>query len=132
MHQHLPEAEQLGNAIGEEHVCMKPHQNQHLLKMKRGDAVAIDYRLLHGTESNSTVLRRDCVILNFAPHWHHLPADIRAHLAGHVSQPVGNEEALIGNEQMKIMPSFGTKFFLNVNRLAPYFFSLYNNKQKKD
>lgn len=130
LHQHLPETEQLGDAIGEEHICMQPHIDQHLLEVEQGDAVAIDYRLLHGTEANVTASRRDCIILNFTPHWQHLPADIREHLAGHIAQPDGNEKALVNAEQMKIMPSFsGKNSFLNVNGLAPSYFNICNFKQ---
>src|SRR3954465_8199227 len=50
------------------------------LAMRAGDAVACDYRLLHGTHPNDAEARRDCLILNFAPSWSSLPDEIRAHL----------------------------------------------------
>lgn len=45
--------------------AMSEHPEQVTLPAEPGDAVLIDYRLLHGTFSNASPLRRDCVILNF-------------------------------------------------------------------
>lgn len=53
----------------------------------RGDVVVLDYRTLHGTTANRTDRGRDVVILNFAPHWAALPADLRGHLVSHHSLP---------------------------------------------
>jgi ectoine hydroxylase-related dioxygenase (phytanoyl-CoA dioxygenase family) len=63
------------------------------LAARAGDAVAIDYRLDHGTHPNAADRRRDAVILNFAPDWAALPADIRGHLISHHAQPAAGEDA---------------------------------------
>lgn len=121
----MPEAEQLSDTISEEHDSIKPHRNQQALEMQSGDAAVIDYRLLHGTEANETACRRDCVILNFTPHWNHLPPDIQAHLASHMAQPDEKEQPFIDSGQSKILPSYsGERVFLNINRLAPPFFKI--------
>jgi ectoine hydroxylase-related dioxygenase (phytanoyl-CoA dioxygenase family) len=36
------------------HVAMRDHPNQVTLRLEAGDAVAIDYRLLHGTHANAS------------------------------------------------------------------------------
>jgi ectoine hydroxylase-related dioxygenase (phytanoyl-CoA dioxygenase family) len=63
------------------------------LSLRAGDAVALDYRLLHGTHANATPRRRDCLILNFAPAWSALPEDIRGHLIQHPALPGDGERA---------------------------------------
>ena len=57
------------------------------LELRAGDAVLLDYRLLHGTHPNTAEHRRDCLILNFAPSWRRLPEDVRAHLIGGLALP---------------------------------------------
>ena len=93
VHQQLRVVEETGAAIPEDHASMMPHTNQLFLELEMGDAVVIDYRLLHGTEANATKDRRDCIILNFAPHWMDLPLDIQAHLAAHAAQPTAWEKS---------------------------------------
>jgi Phytanoyl-CoA dioxygenase (PhyH) len=65
------------------------------LAVHAGDAVACDYRLLHGTHPNATEARRDCLILNFAPSWSSLPDDIRAHLIRHPALPPAGVDELL-------------------------------------
>lgn len=43
------------------------------LQAAPGDAVALDYRLLHGTHPNAGTARRDAVLLSFTPCWRELP-----------------------------------------------------------
>jgi hypothetical protein len=57
------------------------------LSLRAGDAALIDYRLLHATHANASAARRDCLILNYAPAWAALPADIRGHLIQHPALP---------------------------------------------
>jgi len=82
------------------------------LAVRAGDAVACDYRVLHGTHPNDAAARRDCVILNFAPSWSSLPDDIRAHLIRHPSLPRGGVDDLL--------PEYhGQPRDLPLNRVAP-------------
>lgn len=67
------------------------HPEQVSLPARAGDAVVLDYRLLHGTHPNLGAHRRDCLILNFTPSWHDLPDDIRAHLIGGLALPTPDE-----------------------------------------
>jgi ectoine hydroxylase-related dioxygenase (phytanoyl-CoA dioxygenase family) len=79
IHAMLPEAH--GHAAGQlesGHAAMSDLPNQMTLCMKSGDAVAMDYRLLHGTHGNASNARRDCILLSFAADWQQLPDDIKA------------------------------------------------------
>jgi ectoine hydroxylase-related dioxygenase (phytanoyl-CoA dioxygenase family) len=94
------------------------------LSATAGDAVLIDYRLLHGTHPNHGRLRRDCVILNFAPNWARLPADIRAHLIRHPAQPT-EDEAVPLSLVSALLPTFsGERRDLPLNRNAPAHFQV--------
>jgi hypothetical protein len=53
--------------------------------------VVIDYRLLQGKHRNTTPLRRDCLLLSFAPDWQGLSGDIKAHLVQHPALPTADE-----------------------------------------
>jgi hypothetical protein len=89
------------------------------LRARAGDAVAIDYRLEHGTHPNAAAVRRDAVLLSFAPHWAQLPADIRGHLIGHVAQPAAGEEPA-GHPVAPLLPRFdGQRRDLSLNRTPP-------------
>jgi hypothetical protein len=61
------------------------------LPVRAGDAVVLDYRLLHGTHANEAHARRDAVLLSFTPSWARLPQDIRGHLIAHLAQPTADE-----------------------------------------
>jgi ectoine hydroxylase-related dioxygenase (phytanoyl-CoA dioxygenase family) len=83
------------------------------LAARAGDAVVIDYRLLHGTHANRTGHRRDALLVSFTPSWKRLPRDIRAHLIRHPALPTAGE---VG----ELLPHFdGTPLDLPVNREAP-------------
>ena len=83
--------------------------------------MAIDYRLLHGTHANTSDLRRDCVILNFAPSWRDLPEEVRAHLIGHSALPGVGEVTQSGwSWERVLLPRYdGTRRDLRLNRCAP-------------
>ncbi|MBT2564684.1 phytanoyl-CoA dioxygenase family protein [Pedobacter sp. ISL-68] len=70
-----------------DHPLMSASPDQFSPSIQKGDAIVIDYRLLHGTEGNQSAFRRDCIILNFTPNWVCLPQEIKSHLAGHMCQP---------------------------------------------
>jgi hypothetical protein len=101
-----------GSHRGEEHDPVT-------LAARAGDAVALDYRLLHGTHPNAAAHRRDAVLLSFAPHWAELPADIRAHLVAHLAQPTTGEEPA-GSPVAPLLPHFdGPRRDLPLNRTPP-------------
>jgi len=120
IHAVLPEAHgqaMVGLAPG--HIAMSDLPDQATLCLQSGDAVAVDYRLLHGTHGNASDARRDCIILNFTPSWRQLPDDIKAHLISHPAQPSENEIAQ-ASMISKLLPTFdGTRCSLPLNRNAP-------------
>ena len=100
-------------------IAMSDLSDQVTLCLRPGDAVAVDYRLLHGTHGNASDARRDCVILTFTPSWRQLPDDIKAHLIDHPAQP---SESEVPHSSMfsKLLPTFnGPRQSLPVNRNAP-------------
>ncbi|MDQ3858819.1 MAG: phytanoyl-CoA dioxygenase family protein [Actinomycetota bacterium] len=122
LHALLPDAH--AHAEGDleaSHPAMSDHPDQVTVAASAGDAVVIDYRLLHGTHPNTQARRRDCLILNFAPSWRQLPADIRAHLIRHPAQPTEREKA--GGAMLTLLPHFsGPRRDLSLSREAPYHF----------
>jgi hypothetical protein len=93
-------------------------------RMRAGDAVVIDYRLLHGTHENVSSSRRDCILLSFTPSWSRLPDDIRAHLIDHPALPQ-NEVSQIPAAISYLLPAFnGVRRSLALNRNAPCEFDI--------
>jgi hypothetical protein len=103
---HRPEPPQVAVLVyldetGERNAALRVRPGSHrgapgapvTLSLQAGDAVVIDYRLLHATHANRTAMRRDCLILNYAPGWSGLPDDIRGHLIQHPALP-GEDEPL--------------------------------------
>jgi hypothetical protein len=89
------------------------------LRARAGDAVALDYRIEHGTHPNAGAARRDAVLLSFAPHWADLPADIRGHLIGHLALPTAGEDPS-GRAVAPLLPRFdGPRRDLALNRTPP-------------
>jgi ectoine hydroxylase-related dioxygenase (phytanoyl-CoA dioxygenase family) len=125
IHACLPQANVHGAVdIGPSHIAMSDHADQATLSLNAGDAVAIDYRLLHGTHGNASDVRRDCIILNFAPSWRDLPDDIQGHLICHPALPSADELAAVSWEA-GLLPAFsGTRRDLSVNRIAPHNFQI--------
>jgi hypothetical protein len=120
IHATLREVEQPSGVISNDHAIFSDHIDQITLGMNAGDAVVIDYRLLHGTHANRSPFRRDCVILNFAPCWELLPANIRAHLVCHPALPGENEHTHHVSGVRSLLPSFvGRRESLPLNRHAP-------------
>lgn len=120
IHAVLPEAHgQAAVGLAPGHIAMSDLPEQATLCLRAGDAVAVDYRLLHGTHGNASDARRDCIILNFTPSWRQLPDDIKAHLISHPAQPSENEMAQ-ASMISKLLPTFhGTRRSLPLNRNAP-------------
>jgi hypothetical protein len=126
IHAFLPQPNAHGTAdIEASHVAMSDHADQVTLSLHAGDAVAIDYRLLHGTHGNASDARRDCVILNFAPSWRDLPSDIKAHLISHPALPTTEEYPALTAWTSELLPRFiGEPRDLPVTRMAPKNFQI--------
>jgi hypothetical protein len=121
IHAHLPEAHtELAETLDPSHIALSDHPDQLTLSLRAGDAVVMDYRLLHGTHANESAMRRDCVILNFAPSWRRLPDAIKGHLICHAALPVGNETVPMSAGISKLLPMYdGEHRSLALNRNAP-------------
>ena len=126
IHASLPEPHaHAANGLEPGHIAMSDHPDQVTLRLRAGDAVAIDYRLLHGTHGNASDARRDCVLLSFTPSWRELPADIKGHLISHPAQPAAAERLPTTSWEAEILPSFsGIRRDLHVNRMPPRKFEI--------
>jgi hypothetical protein len=103
-----------------EHAAFRDHPLQESLDLRRGDAVLIDYRLLHGTHANLGSNDRHCVLLNFAPGWNDLPDAIRAHLIRQPSLPNNGELSRERPWAQELLPEFdGKPRDLPINRVPP-------------
>jgi ectoine hydroxylase-related dioxygenase (phytanoyl-CoA dioxygenase family) len=120
LHAVLPGAHRVGmEGIGWNHPAMADHREQVTLAACAGDAVVIDYRLLHGTHPNASSTRRNCLLLNFTPGWRDLRADLRAHLIRHPAQP-GSDERAEAAWAARLLPTFhGVPRDLPLDREAP-------------
>ena len=120
IHAALPEAHtHAAEGLEPAHPAMSDLPGQVSLRLKAGDAVALDYRLLHGTHANASTTRRDCIVLSFTPAWRRLPADVRAHLISHPAQPTAGD-APPPSWQADLLPSFnGPRRDLPLRRHAP-------------
>ena len=99
IHAILPEAHsQSAGGLESGHVAMTDLADQVTLSLKAGDAVATDYRLLHGTHGNAGSTRRDCILLSFTPSWQRLPEDIKG-LAIFLASPAS---AYVTGQQISI------------------------------
>jgi ectoine hydroxylase-related dioxygenase (phytanoyl-CoA dioxygenase family) len=125
IHASLPEAHsQTAETLEAGHVAMTDLPDQLTPGMRAGDAVAIDYRLLHGTHGNASSTRRDCILLSFTPSWRRLPEDIKAHLIDHPALPL-NEASPIPAAISRLLPAFaGKRRSLPLNRNAPREFAI--------
>ncbi len=126
VHRELPEPHgEIANALPHDHVALADLPEQATLAVSAGDAVVLDYRLLHGTHANETATRRDGILLSFVPDWDALPAEIQAHLIVHPALPTA-EEAMrcAASGYAHLMPRFdGVPQSLSINRLAPAVFA---------
>ncbi len=124
LHALLPEAHsEESDAVASDDAAMSDVPGQLSVRLRAGDAVAIDYRLLHGTHTNGSDNRRDCVLLSFTPSWRDLPPDVRAHLVSHPAQPAAGEAPPAW--QARLLPHFaGRRRDLPLNRTAPRRFAV--------
>jgi ectoine hydroxylase-related dioxygenase (phytanoyl-CoA dioxygenase family) len=126
IHAVLPEAHgHTAEDLAPDHAVFDDLPDQLTLGLNAGDAVVIDYRLLHSTHGNASEMRRDCIILNFAPSWTQLPDDIKAHLIRHPAQPSEPEMVSASPMISRLLPSFkGVRCDLPLNRNAPSSFEI--------
>jgi ectoine hydroxylase-related dioxygenase (phytanoyl-CoA dioxygenase family) len=120
LHAALPEAhaDEAGE-VDPGHPAMSDHPGQVTVEAGAGDAVVVDYRLLHGTHANASRRRRDCLVLTFTPSWSALPAAIRAHLIRHPALPTPEERASLA-EPSELLPHYaGPARDLPLDRVAP-------------
>jgi Phytanoyl-CoA dioxygenase (PhyH) len=120
IHSILPEAHSQNETLPPGHLAVSDLAEQVTLELQAGDAVLLDFRLLHGTHANATAARRDCLILNFTPSWQALEDEIKAHLICHPALPSQNEAVTASMPIAKLLPSFaGERKSLPLNRNAP-------------
>lgn len=127
LHRVLPEPHgEDANSLPPDHPAMADYTGQETLSVKAGDAVVIDYRLLHGTHANQTLSNRDCILLSFIPNWRSLPPEIRAHFIAHPALPQETEASDLSECRYSgLFPQFdGAMASLSVNRLAPARFAV--------
>ena len=126
LHAALPAAHgNASTALDATHVVMCDQPDQVTLALRAGDAVVLDYRLLHGTHANAGPRRRDGLLLSFAPCWRELPADIRGHLISHPALPTGEEAPPATGWAARLLPTHdGPRRDLELNRNAPAEFAI--------
>jgi hypothetical protein len=125
LHAALPEAHtRESRHVDSEDPAMRDHEEQLTLAVGAGDAVALDYRLLHATHANRSAIRRDCLVLTYAPAWHQLPIEVRAHLIRHPAQPWPLERMDASLKDLQLLPAFDDEpRDLKLNRVAPASFT---------
>ena len=112
-------------ALDANHPAMAAQPGQATIAVRAGDAVVLDYRLLHGTHANAGPHRRDGLLMSFAPNWDGLPPDIRGHLISHPALPTGDEAPPAGGWAARLLPRFdGPRRDLALNRDAPAAFAI--------
>jgi len=103
-----------------DHPAFADQPGQVTLEVRAGDAVLLDYRVLHSTHPNTTNRSRDCLILSFVPSWSCLPDDVRAHLIGGLALPTDAERASAQAMLGHLLPDYcGTQRDLALVRDAP-------------
>ena len=106
--------------------AMADHKAQVTVEARAGDAAILDYRLLHGTHPNRASRARTCLILNFAPDWAGLPADVQAHLARGLALPTDAERLSPALERLRHLlppPADPSLPDLQLSREAPSHFT---------
>jgi len=122
IHRCLPEPHgDHANELPDDHPAMRDVDGEVTLDVIAGDAVILDYRLLHGTHANMTDRRRDCVLLSFIPDWAGLPHEIKGHLIAHPALPDESErQAGIHCGFRALIPSWeGQRSDLTIARVPP-------------
>jgi ectoine hydroxylase-related dioxygenase (phytanoyl-CoA dioxygenase family) len=112
----------LEETLAPDHPLFGSQPDEYAVCVSAGDAVVIDFRLLHATCPNLTRIRRDCLILNFTPSWRDLPEEIRGHLIRHHALP-GPDDLHTAHDlswMNQLLPRFdGPSRDLPLSRRAP-------------
>jgi hypothetical protein len=125
LHATLPEAHARADDLSLDDGAFADQPGQVTLSARAGDAVVVDYRLLHGTHRNLSADRRDCVLLSFTPSWRDLPRGIRAHLVQSIALPTDAERPGPSSWLSELLPRFaGTPADLELKRDAPAVFAV--------
>ena len=126
LHALLPEAHgHAVNSLGTDHPAMRDYPAQVTLPVQAGDAIVTDYRLLHGTHTNHSARRRDCVLMSFLPAWETLPGELLMHLAAHPALPTQCEAAArraCGYDEL-LPPYSPARASLPIQRMPPVQFT---------
>jgi hypothetical protein len=120
LHAALPEAHaQDVDNLPFDHPAMRDSSDQVTASVRAGDAVVLDYRLLHGTHPNGTPEQRSCILLSFFPNWRALPSELQAHCALHPALP-SQDEHVSGEWCEDLLPRYsGTPADFGVDRVPP-------------
>jgi hypothetical protein len=127
LHASLPEPHSSSaNSLAVGHPAMSDHPEQVTPCLRAGDAVVIDYRLLHGTHANKSSSRRDCVLLSFIPDWTNFPSELKEHVSAHPALPTAGETAeMSGLPFVDVLPRFaGRPVDIRINRVPPPLFAI--------
>jgi hypothetical protein len=127
IHALLPEAHSSdAEGLDSAHPALNELPGQQTLSLQAGDAVILDYRLLHGTHANESTTRRDALLLTFTPSWRSLPDDVRGYLIDQPSLPLQEERPPTSDSwQAQLLPCFqGPRSILRLNRNAPSNFAI--------
>ena len=127
LHASLPEPHSpSASSLSVDHPAMGDHAKQVTLGLRAGDAVVIDYRLLHGTHANENLARRDCVLLSFIPDWAKFPNELKAHVRGHPALPTADEMVEATRKPYSdVFPRFaGQPVDIAINRVPPPSFAI--------
>jgi hypothetical protein len=124
LHAELPEAHTTDPSLDPDDPAASDQPEQVTITLGAGDAVVLDYRLLHGTHANRSDRRRDCLLLSFAPSWRDLPDDVRGHLISHPALPPSGE-VVAAAWATDLLPTFnGRRSDLPLDRVPPAGFKI--------
>jgi hypothetical protein len=122
LHTVLPAVHAAPTLPERDHPAFADRPEQATIEACAGDAVLLDYRVLHGTHPHDGHAVRRGLILNFAPSWRALPAEIRAHLIAGSALPA--RSASVPASLTDVLPTFaGEQRDLVLSRDAPACFS---------
>lgn len=108
LHGVIPEAHSAeARALPADHPAMLTVTGEQAVEVAAGDAVVLDYRVLHGTFPNDAPVRRDAVLMSFVPDWSGLPEDVKDHLKQQPALPDRSERAAPAKELEGLFPPLG-------------------------
>ena len=127
LHDRLPESHSAdANALPPSHVAMTESPAQRTLSLRAGDAVVMDYRLLHGTHPNNSAASRDAIHLSIIPNWQDTPEDLKAHLVSHPALPAPDERSSVPSFMRPLIPDYsGAPHDVALNRVPPAGFAIH-------